>query len=90
MRAVLAQLERREALFLGASTAAQPYIEGMRVEHAIVVPGYDWVQIEDCLKFLASHNYVHTGGVMDELSIGIWFGGITSKGRAVISSQLAG
>lgn len=84
LKALLIKLAERAAL-LGedCSCAVQPGIEGQRVDNPIDVPGYDWEQIEQHMKLLRSRGLITSGGVPDPL-VGIWFSGLTDKGRQVV------
>jgi hypothetical protein len=89
---VLAQLAKREVgIEPGASVLVQPTIPEFRVEHPMdIIPGYDWEQIHNCLLSLARHGYISTGHLTDpEVSVGIYFSGITSAGRRLMSPQPA-
>ncbi|WP_156164750.1 hypothetical protein [Bradyrhizobium sp. LTSP885] len=89
---VLAQLSKIEVrLEPGDSVLVQPTIAGMRVENPMdIIPGYDWEQIHNCLVSLARHGYIGTGQLSDpEVSVGIYFSGITPAGRRLMSSRAA-
>jgi hypothetical protein len=83
---VLAQLAKREVgLESGASVLVQPAIPGMHVANPMALPGYNYEQIDVCLRSLAMNGYISTGHVpIDAASIGIYFGGITDTGRRMM------
>jgi len=87
IRPLLAELVRREAaLQEGDSVLVQPFIEGMKVDNPISIPGFDHDQIDASLRWLARRGYIGTGGVpIDEANIGIYFSGITPAGRRMMT-----
>jgi hypothetical protein len=91
-QSVLAQLAKREiGLEPGGAVLVQPAVPGMHVENPMdIIPGYDCQQIHNCLVSLARHRYIGTGDLIDpEVSVGIYFSGITPAGRRLMSSRAA-
>ena len=83
MRKLLVKLaEIQTTLQQGDSVLIQPHIEGMHVENAIAVPGYDHEQIDFHLRLLCREGLVDTGGVRNGPAIGIFFSGVTRAGQA--------
>lgn len=70
----------------GDSILVQPEIEGQAVENGISIPGYDWDQVDNGLKLLCREAFITTGGPScDAAAIGVYFGRITQKGRAILT-----
>ncbi len=81
--------EYEPILALGDSILVQPEIEGQAVENGISIPGYDWNQVDNGLRLLCHEGYITTGGPScDNASIGVYFGRITPKGRALLTGKL--
>jgi hypothetical protein len=87
---LLAELAKREAdLQEGDSVLVQPSIDGMHVENPITSPGFDHDQIDAALRWLARQGYIDTGSLpIDAVLIGIFFSGISSAGRRMMSQTV--
>ena len=83
MRKLLARLaEKQAALQQGDSVLVQPHIEGQHVPDPLVVPGYDYEQIDYHLRLLCQLGLVDAGSVRGEPLIGIFFSRVTPAGQA--------
>jgi hypothetical protein len=69
----------------GDSILVQPEIEGQTVENKISISGYNYDQIDNGLRLLCREGFITTGGPsIDAAAIGVYFGGITHKGKVLI------
>ncbi len=85
VRAILPQLAEIETeLAMGESGTVQPYDREHCRHGQIKVDGYNFVQIDEALRFLVQEAFVDVGGVSGP-ALGIQFVRLTRAGRDLLA-----
>lgn len=70
---------------VGGSVLVQPHIDGQQTTNQILVPGYNWDQIDSQLRSMCLRGLVSSGTAQyDAAAIGIFFSKLTPAGRKIL------
>lgn len=84
VKVLLRQLEVYERhLQPGDAILVQPEIDIGAVTNPVRAEGYNWDEVDKCLRRMLAIGLIHSGSVRSLPGIGIYFGGICEKGRRI-------